>query len=431
MPRLLYTLLFYLAIPFVLLRLLWRARKAPAYLRRWRERFGWVPPVRADKAIWVHSVSVGETLAAVPLIKALQQRYPNARLIVTTMTPTGSARVKASFGDSVYHVYAPYDVPDAVARFLKRVKPSLLVIMETELWPNLIVGCAKRQVPVILANARLSEKSARGYKKVAGLTRSILTKLSAVAAQHSDDGSRFQALGLPADRLAITGNIKFDLDLDDALREKAAVLRSQWQNSDGADNGRPILLAASTHAGEDEQVLEAYEQIYRHYPQLLLVLVPRHLERFDAVAALCESRGFTVARRSNGETSIVDRQIVLGDTMGELLAFCGASDIVFVGGSLVPVGGHNLIEPAAWSIPVLSGPYLFNFSEASRLLLAAQGMQVCENTAEIAEAVVAMLRDPAKRVAMGEAAKKVADQNRGALARLLAVIDETAVQHQR
>lgn len=418
--RALYTLVFYLALPLVLLRLLLRARKAPAYARRWGERFGFVPRLNAGQVIWVHSVSVGETLAAVPLIKQLQQRYPEAQLVVTTMTPTGSDRVRASFGDSVYHVYAPYDLPDAVARFLKRVSPDLLVIMETELWPNLIAGCAARQIPVVLANARLSAKSAQGYGKIAGLTGAIMNELTVVAAQHRDDGERFRQLGLPQSSLDVTGNIKFDLELGEAVRVTARELKQQW----AGDAGRPVLLAASTHRGEDEQVLEAFRQIQQRHPELLLVLVPRHPERFNEVAQLCRSHGFSLVRRSEGARPENDQQILLGDTMGELLAFCGASDIVFVGGSLVPVGGHNLIEPAAWSAPVLSGPHLFNFSEASQLLLSAGGMAICEDSTVLAQRVNELLDHPERRLEMGRAAKGVAEQNRGALERLLAVIEK-------
>ncbi|MDM3872295.1 lipid IV(A) 3-deoxy-D-manno-octulosonic acid transferase [Porticoccus sp. W117] len=421
MIRALYTIAFYLAVPLVLLRLLLRGRKAPAYRKRWGERFGFVPRLKADKVIWVHSVSVGETLAAVPLIKQLQQRYPNAQLVVTTMTPTGSERVVASFGDSVYHVYAPYDLPDVVARFLKRVQPDVLVIMETELWPNLVLGCAKRDIPVVVANARLSQKSADGYAKMPALMQSLLANISAVAAQHSDDGQRFLDLGLPEKSLSITGNIKFDLLLTDDVRQKANDLKQQWRG----DNQRPVWLVASTHRGEDEVILDSFQELLKYHDDLLLVLVPRHPERFDEVAQLCESRKLTVTRRSEA-VAPADSQVLLGDTMGELLAFCGASDVVFMGGSLVPVGGHNLIEPAAWGVPVLSGSHLFNFAEASRLLLSAEGMVVCDNSEQIAAEMESLLNDPQRRVAMGEAAQAVAEQNRGALQRLMTVIEDTS-----
>ena len=419
MIRTLYTIAFYLAVPLVLLRLLLRSRKAPAYRKRWGERFGFVPKLKAQKVIWVHSVSVGETLAAVPLIKQLQQRYPNAQLVVTTMTPTGSERVKASFGDSVYHVYAPYDLPDVVGRFLKRVQPDVAVIMETELWPNLIFGCAKRDIPLVVANARLSQKSADGYAKMPGLMQSLLQNITTVAAQNNDDGQRFLDLGLPEKNLAITGNIKFDLELSDDICEKAKELKQQWHG----ETERPVWLVASTHRGEDEIILDSFQELLKYHGNLLLVLVPRHPERFDEVAQLCQSRELTVTRRSEGIAPSENSQVLLGDTMGELLTFCGASDIVFMGGSLVPVGGHNLIEPAAWGVPVLSGSHLFNFAEASRLLLAAKGMVVCDSSEQLAAEMEALLNDPERCSVMGQAAFKVAEQNRGALQRLLGVIE--------
>ena len=420
MVRVLYTALLYLLIPLVMLRLLWRSRKAPEYRKRWGERFGFVPRVDVGRhVIWVHSVSVGETLAAVPMIKQLQSRYPESLLVVTTMTPTGSARVRSVFEGSVYHVYAPYDLPDALGRFLRRVHPDLLVIMETELWPNLIHHCRSLDIPVIVANARLSEKSARGYQKFSRLTHPMLQKLSCVAAQHEDDGKRFLALGLRESQLSITGNIKFDVNLAEALKHKAEELKTQWSGIEK----RPIFLAASTHRGEDSIILDSYEQIRGHYPELLLVLVPRHPERFGEVAQLCLDRDLKIVRRSDGLTPLSKDQVLLGDTMGELLLFFGACDIAFVGGSLIPVGGHNLIEPAIWSVPVLSGPHLFNFSEASQLLREAQGMAICENAEAMAELVVSLLQDPQAAMRMGDAAKSVAENNRGALERLLGIIE--------
>jgi len=420
LARLIYTLLFYCLTPVIFLRLLIRSRKAPAYRRRWGERLGFVPTLKGGEVIWVHSVSVGETLAAVPMIKQLQLRNPQAQLVVTTMTPTGSERVKASFGDSVYHVYAPYDMPDAVSRFIRRVKPNKLIIMETELWPNLIAGCRRHNVPVLIANARLSAKSAKGYSKVSALTSSILSNLSCVTAQTIDDGERFKELGLATDKLQVTGNIKFDLDLDQTVRDKATMLRTEWQ----VENQRPIFLVASTHRGEDEFILAAHKQILHSYPNVLMVLVPRHPERFNEIAELCTKEGFSLARRSQNQAPQVSDQILLGDTMGELLAFCGAADVTFVGGSLVSVGGHNYIEPAAWQTPVLSGPSMFNFAEASKLLIDAGGMKVCSTSEEISTVVCELLGSEQKRKEMGEAAKAVAEQNRGALEKLLTAIDK-------
>ncbi len=419
LARFLYTVFFYLLLPVIVLRLLLRSLKAPDYRRRWGERFGFIRSLQAEgPVIWVHSVSVGETLAAVPMIRALQAQNPGARLVVTTMTPTGSARVKASFGDSVYHVYVPYDIPGALNRFLSRVKPDVLVIMETELWPNLIHCCARKGVPMVVANARLSEKSAAGYGKLRSLTAEMLRKVTAIAAQHEDDGRRFVDLGLAPEKLSITGNIKFDLTIDDTLRAGATDLKQQWRGS----CERPILLVASTHRGEDEIVLDAFAQILADFPSLLLVLVPRHPERFGEVAELCQQRGFSVVKRSHNRVPAEADQVLLGDTMGELLLFFGACDIAFVAGSLVPVGGHNMIEPAAWGVPVLTGPHLFNFSEASRLMLEADGMAICNSASELAAAVIKLLSEPGQAEAMGASANRVAEQNRGALDKLLALI---------
>ncbi|MFZ5655128.1 MAG: lipid IV(A) 3-deoxy-D-manno-octulosonic acid transferase [Pseudomonadota bacterium] len=414
--RLLYSLLLYLLLPAILLRLCWRALRAPAYARRWGERFGRVtPPGRP--VIWVHAVSVGETLAAVPLIRRLRAECPGARLLVTTTTPTGSERVRAQFGAGVAHCYAPYDFPHTVRRFLDLVRPALLIVMETELWPNLLHGCARRGIPVVLANARLSARSAAGYARVRALTAPMLAALTRVAAQTGADAERLLHLGLAAERLQVTGNIKFDLELDEDLRRRAAALRAAWGGGQ-----RPIWLAASTHAGEDEPVLAAHRTLLARLPDALLVLVPRHPERFDGVHALCRREGLRVRRRSAGADPDAGTQVLLGDTMGELLAFCGAADLVFVGGSLVRAGGHNLIEPAAWGRPVLAGPHLFNFAEAAALLETGGGLRVCADGAALAAAVEELLAQPARRAAMGAAAGAVAEANRGALERLWAVI---------
>lgn len=415
MPRVLYTSLLYVLTPLILLRLLWRSRRAPAYARRWRERFALAPALEfKGKVIWVHAVSVGETLAAVPLIKALQVDYPAALVVVTTTTPTGSEQVRKVFGDSVYHVYAPYDLPDVLTRFFARIRPAILIIMETELWPNLIYKCKKLGVPVAVVNARLSAKSAAGYRKIASLSKPMLRDISLVAAQSPADGERFVDLGLDREKLVVTGNIKFDLQLDEALREQAASLKADWRGP----GGRLIWLAASTHGGEDEQILSAFSQVLRVVPDTLLVLVPRHPERFNNVARQCVDSGFTVTRRSQAGGIDQDVQILLGDTMGELLLFCGASDMVFVGGSLVPVGGHNLIEPAAWGVPVLTGPHLFNFAEVASKLTEAGGLKLCKNDTELATAIIDLLQNAGARQRLADAARSVADANRGALLKL-------------
>ena len=419
MSRIIYSAIFYLLTPIILLRLLYRGLKAPAYKKRWAERFGF--PVYAESTadfIWLHAVSVGETLAAVPLVKTLQEKYPQHRLMVTCMTPTGSERIKAAFGDSVDHSYMPYDTPDAVARFLNRLKPKMLIIMETELWPNTIAACQSRDIPVILANGRLSARSAAAYQSISSLVQPMLSGISAVAAQHKDDGDRFIRLGLPPSALEVTGNIKFDLSLDRDVQDRAAVLSEQWH----CGNNRPVFLAASTHRGEDEIILQAFGQIKQQVDNALLVLVPRHPERFNQVGELCTSAGFTLVKRSAGD-KVEAADVLLGDTMGELMVFFGACDVAFVGGSLVATGGHNMIEPAAWGVPVLTGPHLFNFTEASQLLLAADGMLVCNDAAELAEQCISLMGNKGRRQEVGNAARLVAEANRGALDKLMSVID--------
>ncbi|EAS48010.1 3-deoxy-D-manno-octulosonic-acid transferase [marine gamma proteobacterium HTCC2207] len=424
MFRFIYSVVFYLITPLIILRLVIRGLAAPNYRKRWGQRFGFFTPSESSKeTIWLHAVSVGETLAAVPLVKALQEKYPERRLLITCMTPTGSERITAAFGDSVDHSYAPYDTPDAVARFLKRVQPKMLIIMETELWPNTVAACYKRQIPVILANGRLSEKSARGYARVSKLSGPMVAQLSAVAAQHGDDGGRFIALGLPVEKLHITGNIKFDLELNAQIRLSAEALRQQWDGT----NQRPVLLAASTHRGEDEIILQAFSLIKQSVNNALLVLVPRHPERFNQVGDLCLDAGYSLARRSNND-STDNADILLGDTMGELMTFFGACDIAFVGGSLVSNGGHNMIEPAAWGKPTLSGLSVFNFAEVSRLLAEAGGLSLVEDAAALAESVIVLMKNPEQAQQMGLSAQQVAEANRGALERLLAVIDNSLSQ---
>ena len=421
MFRFIYSVVFYLITPVIILRLFIRGLAAPNYRKRWGQRFGFFTPSESSKeTIWLHAVSVGETLAAVPLVKALQEKYPERRLLITCMTPTGSERITAAFGDSVDHSYAPYDTPGAVARFLQRVQPKMLIIMETELWPNTVAACYKRQIPVILANGRLSEKSARGYARVSKLSGPMVAQLTAVAAQHGDDGGRFTALGLPAEKLHITGNIKFDLELNAQIRQSAEALRQQW----GGAHQRPILLAASTHRGEDEIILQAFNLIKQSVNNALLVLVPRHPERFNQVGDLCLDTGYSLARRSNND-STDNADILLGDTMGELMTFFGACDIAFIGGSLVANGGHNMIEPAAWGKPTLSGLSVFNFAEVSRLLAEAGGLSLVEDAAVLAETVIELIQNPQQARQMGQSAQQVAEANRGALERLLTVIDSS------
>lgn len=421
--RVIYTSIFYLLLPFILLRLLWRSVATPAYAKRWAERFGFFPALTTrKKVVWLHTVSVGEFLAALPLIRRLQADE-NLQLVITTTTPTGSERVQATLDHSVFHVYAPYDLPDVLARFLKRVKPSLYLVMETELWPNTLAACARHNIPTLLINGRLSEKSARGYGRFGALTKPMLQDLSRAAIQNSTDAARFVALGLPADRAIVTGNIKFDLSLRDDLRAQAATLKNQLSN-----NGqRLVLIAASTHQGEDEIILDAFTQVrassYESARTAVLVLVPRHPERFERVGQLCASRGFTTTKRSERNWNN-QSDILLGNTMGELMLMFGASDIAFVGGSLVPNGGHNFIEPAAWGLPLVSGEHLFNFTEVARLLMDAGALTTVNSAQSLADEFIRLLGNESVRMELGAAALQVALDNRGALDKTLLVIAE-------
>lgn len=422
MGRISYSLLYYLLLPMVFLRLWLRGRKAPLYRQRWAERLGFISEPARQGGLWVHSVSVGETIAAAPLIKQIQAAYPELQITVTTMTPTGSERVKALFGDSVFHVYVPYDTPGAVRRFLKRVKPALALVMETELWPNLIHGCWSRDIDVVIANARLSARSARGYGRFARLTRDMLSKVSLIAAQAPEDGQRFTDMGLPPERLRVTGSVKFDIAVSDDLRHAGQALRQPWGD-------RPVWIAASTHQGEDELVLAAFQLILSQHPEALLILVPRHPERFPEVAELCRQQHFAVARRSLNEPVSGTTQVLLGDTMGEMMLFFAASDAAFVGGSLVPNGGHNYLEPAALGLPVLSGPHRFNFTQISELLTAAGGMVVVESAELLAEQVAEWFTQPQFAQQVGNAAQRVVEANRGAQQRLFELVQPYLEKH--
>ncbi|MEE5104999.1 lipid IV(A) 3-deoxy-D-manno-octulosonic acid transferase [Pseudomonas alliivorans] len=416
MNRTLYTFLFHLGLPLVALRLWLRARKAPAYRQRIGERFAMSLPPMQRSGIWVHAVSVGESIAAAPMIRALLAQYPELPITVTCMTPTGSERIKAMFANEprIQHCYLPYDLPWAAARFLDHVQPRLGVIMETELWPNHIHQCSKRGIPVVLANARLSERSARGYGRFAKLTRPMLAEMDWFAVQTEAEAQRFRDLGARPECVTVTGSIKFDLSIDPALLERAAGLREEWQAVQ-----RPVWIAASTHAGEDESVLAAHRTLLLSHPDALLILVPRHPERFDSVHVLCQQQGFTTIRRSGTQAVTPDVSVLLGDTMGELLFLYALADTAFVGGSLVPNGGHNLLEPAALAKPVLSGPHLFNFLEIAALLRTAGALMEVSDSAALAGAVQRLFDQPGLAQTMAEAGLGVMKANQGALQRLL------------
>ena len=416
MNRTLYTALFYLGLPLVAIRLWLRARKAPAYARRIGERFTYGMPTLQPGGIWVHAVSVGESIAAAPMIRALLERYPALPITVTCMTPTGSERIQALFANEprIQHCYLPYDLPCAAARFLDRVQPRLAVIMETELWPNHIHQCAKRGIPVALANGRLSQRSAKGYGRFSKLTAPMLAEMSLLAVQTEAEAQRFRDLGARAETVDVTGSIKFDLTIDPQLLQRATELRSQWQAQD-----RPVWIAASTHEGEDEVVLDAHRRLLGRHPDALLILVPRHPERFNSVFDLCQREGFATVRRSTGANVDAQTSVLLGDTMGELLFLYALADSAFVGGSLVPNGGHNLLEPAALAKPVLSGPHLFNFLDIAAQLREAGALAEVDDAEGLAVEVQRLFELPRDAQRMAEAGLAVMRRNQGALQRLL------------
>lgn len=403
--------------PLIWIRLLLRSRKSPAYRKRWAERYGFCKGKVVSGGIMLHSVSVGETLAAIPLVRALRHRYPSLPITVTTMTPTGSERVQSAFGKGVHHVYLPYDLAGSVNRFLDEVNPKLVIIMETELWPNLISALHRRQIPLVIANARLSARSAKGYQKLGKFIRTILQRITLIAAQNQEDGERFLSLGLKRNQLAVTGSLKFDISVTPELAAKAIALRSQWASR------RQVWIATSTHEGEETLLLEAHKELLKAHPNLLLILVPRHPERFPVACELTRKAGLSFIQRSSGEVPSSTTQVVIGDTMGELMLLYGIADLAFVGGSLVDRGGHNPLEAAAHAIPVLMGPHTVNFKDICAKLAQDDGLITVTDTASLVKEISTLLTDEDYRLYYGRHAVEVLHQNQGALQRLLHLLE--------
>jgi 3-deoxy-D-manno-octulosonic-acid transferase len=414
--RLLYSAIFALLTPFILLRLLWRSIKAPDYRLRWRERFACYDKQYPRNVIWFHAVSVGEAEAVFPLVRRLQQQYPKAKLLVTTTTPTGSARVRARLGETVEHVYLPYDLPFVVKRFIRCFKPLLAVVMETEIWPNLFACCGENNIPLYLINARLSEKSARSYLKIPSLIRPVLANVKQVAAQTQDDAERFIAIGAKPEKVVAAGNIKFDLE----IAEEIIVTGKQLKATEF--KGRFVWVAASTHKGEEQILLDAYRELKSNIPKLLLLIVPRHPERFPEVSALCNRNKLAVVTRTSKQACALDTDVYLADTMGELKMLYAAADVAFVGGSMVPVGGHNLLEASAIGIPVLFGPYMANFKEIANKVLAHQAALQCQDKAGLVSAMQSVYSDPDYRNLLIGNGKAFIQMNRGAIDRLCGIL---------
>lgn len=413
--RAVYILVTYLLTPLVLASLLWRGFRNRGYWHGLGERFGWMSESTGGGAIWVHAVSVGEVQAAVPLVRALRQRFPRLRMLVTTVTPTGRDRAASAFGDDVELCYAPYDLPGAVQRFFDRRHPLAAIIMETELWPNLFHECGKRKVPLVLASARISPRSVKSYRRFLPLFRNALAHGIVIAAQSERDAERFLSLGANPARTHTIGNIKFDLEARGQGSGPREVLMPRGVS-------RPAWIAASTHQGEEKSALKAHQRVVQDLPDALLVLAPRHPERFDAVAQQIVRSGLRFNRRSDNNECDAATQVFLLDTLGELPDYFRAVDAAFVGGSLVPVGGHNLLEPAAAAIPVLTGPHYFNAPDVAEALLSANAAVIVKDADDLAEQLLRFLQSPSLCAQTGARARAVIDDNRGTLERLLELI---------
>lgn len=413
--RFLYNLVAYiLLIPFAIYWLI-RVLLDGSYRDKFVQRFGFGYP-NLDSCIWVHAVSVGEVVAAGPLIRALLRDFPRQTLLVTTVTPTGADRVQSLFGDDVVHAYIPFETPYAIDRFYNSVNPRIALIIETEIWPNLYQGCGVRNIPLVLVSARISPRSVDSYRKLLPLFKETLSHGIVIAAQSEADSERFVSLGASPERTRVTGNIKFDLELPDSLEAEGRAFR------ESTFGDRPVWIAASTHEGEEEQVIDAHFRVLEKYPGALLLLVPRHPQRFETVADLLQRRGLEFVTRTSGRPCSPGEKVFLGDTMGEVPFFYAASDVAFVGGSLVPVGGHNLLEPAALGKPVITGPYFFNAQEIADRFINENACRVVHDAEELAAQVVEFFDHPDAARAVGHNGREILHRNRGAMQRLLKLV---------
>ncbi|MDV5085886.1 lipid IV(A) 3-deoxy-D-manno-octulosonic acid transferase [Vibrio diabolicus] len=411
--RIVYTLLLALASPLLLFGLYKSKPNKPQFGSRWKEHFGITPKLKSnDKPIWIHAVSVGESIAATPLIKALKEQTPEQSILVTTTTSTGAEQI-AKLGDLVEHRYMPIDFGFAIKGFLKAVQPKQMLIIETELWPNTLHNVHKAGIPITVVNARLSEKSCHNYAKIQLLFNQLHPCLTQVLCQTDSDAERFERLGVEKKKLSVTGSIKFDIQISEQVKQQGQQLRAQLGNN------RPIWIAASTHKGEDEQVLNAHRQVLKSHPNALLILVPRHPERFDDVFTLCQQQGFNTVRRTSTHSVEVNTQVYLGDTMGEMLTLIGAADICFMGGSLVgnKVGGHNVLEPAMLEKVIITGPSYFNFKEIVSDLLDIDGILLANDTTDLAKHLTSLLSQPSLSELYEIKACHYAKRNQGALKR--------------
>jgi 3-deoxy-D-manno-octulosonic-acid transferase len=415
--RYLYTILFYLATPLLLLRFYWKGRHQPLYRQRLAERFGFVPRT-GRPSLWVHAVSLGESIAATPLIRALKQQYPDYALVITCTTATGYRYLADRFGESILLVYAPLDLPDVIHRFRQRTQAKKLIILETELWPNWLYAMRGH---VIIANARLSERAYHNYCRIKPLISSMLKNIFKIAAQTTADKTRYINLGATKNQVDVTGNLKFDLDINSTQINLGAALRRKFIN-------RPVWIAASTHDGEENIIFAAHKEILKTHPNTLLILAPRHPERFNTVYQLGLDLGFTPARRSRGQAPDPNTSVYLADSLGELFILFAASDMAFMGGSLVPIGGHNFIEPASLGLPLVSGPYLTNFQEIADQLIEAEALKLAPDANTLADIIIAWIKNPEERQKFGARALAFSEKNRGALEKQLRVIHDAMIR---
>ena len=443
LKRSLYSFLLYLLFPLVLLRLLWRSRANPDYRKRWSERLGFVSTLNQticdqEGVIWLHAVSVGEAIAAKPLIEALLRSYLNNQILITTTTPTGSDRIRSMFVDQIkqkklIHVYFPYDLLGTVTRFVRTFKPKILIVVETEIWPNLYAHCQQQGVPVIMINARLSEKSTRSYLKIKGLITETLAKVSTIAVRSQIDAERFQQLGAVSNQIKEVGNIKYDINIDEAQVTAANKLVKNWNIN--YTKKRPVFVGASTHKGEDEKLVFTYLSLLKQFPDLVFILVPRHPERFDEVYERCSEQlpqDVNLLRHSQNSYSKDEiTNVILGDSMGEMQMWYATADVVFMGGSLVKTGGHNPLEATVFGVPVVSGPHMFNFEDIATELSAAELLYVCDDEFEITKKINSVLSENTssgtEKVNYSNRAKTLMQQHRGVTARLLNIVTNLIV----
>lgn len=411
----LYSAVLYVLTPVTVYHLIWRGFRFHEYFQRWNERYASYPQPARQVDVWLHAVSLGEVNAAAPVVDALRKAHPEWRWLVTTITPTGSARVRALWGEELEHVYVPYDLPGAVARFLRHYQPRLALVMETELWPNLLFGCRDRGIPAYILNARLSARSLRGYRVLAPLIARVVRTLRRIGAQSSADARRFVALGATREGVTDTGNLKFDIAVPEGLDDFVLTFRERL-------GSRPAWIAASTHEDEEAAVIAIHRRLRERWPELLLLWAPRHPERFGRVAEQARAAGWKVATRSKATWPGEDDDVFVIDSMGELMAFYACAQVAFVGGSLQPIGGHNLLEPAAVGTAMVTGPHLHNFVEISKRLREAGALVVADDAQGLAQALGELLADPQARGRVSQAGRALVEQGRGALARTLRMI---------